>query len=80
MKKFCGKYCTVIWKPIKINQQKLVNELIKMVNQIRIEKGLELIEELDSDDWDQGWQNMSAKDRIELKMRKWEKQQARRKK
>ena len=71
MKKFGGKYCTVVVKPNKLNQQKFIRELIKKVNKIRLEKGLEA---LDSDDLDQGWQNMPIKDRIELKMRKWEKQ------
>ena len=70
MKKFGGKYCTVVLKPNKLAQQRFIRDLIKKVNQIRLEQGLEA---LDSDDLDQGWQNMPVKDRIELKMKKMEK-------
>ena len=77
MKKFGGKYFSIVLKPNKLGQQRFIRELIKKVNQIRVEKGLEPI---DSDDMDQGWQNMPVKDLIELKMKKWEKQKAGRKK
>ena len=76
MKKFGGKYFSIVIKSNKLGQQKFIRELIKKVNQIRQEQGLEA---LDSDDLDQGWQNMAVKDRIELTKRKLEKQKMRRK-
>ena len=76
MKKFNGKYCTVKWKPIELNKPKFIRELIKKVNEIREANGLYL---LDSDDLDQGWQNMPIDQRVEMKMRRAKKQNSRKK-
>ena len=76
MKKYGGKYFSIVLKPNLLGQQRFIRDLIKRVNQIRLDQGLHA---LDSDDLDQGWQNMSAADRAELRNRKWEKQKAREK-
>ncbi len=76
MKKYGGKYFSIVLKPDILGQQRFIRDLIKKVNQIRLEQGLHA---LDSDDFDEGWQNMSAEDRAKLRNRKWKKQKERRK-
>jgi len=76
MKKFGGKYCTVIFNPFRIDRQKFLRALLTRVNEIRRAKGLD---EIDSDDLYRGWQNMPVKDQIELKKKKLARQAERRK-
>ena len=76
MKKFSGKYCTVIFNPFRIDRQKFLRALIKRVNEIKRARGLD---EIDSDDLDRGWQNMPVEDQIELTKKKLARQAERRK-
>ena len=70
MKKFGGKYFSIVLKPNLLGQQRFIRDLIKKVNEIRLQQGLDA---LDNDDLDQGWQGMSVKERTELTKRRLEK-------
>lgn len=71
MKKYGGKYFSIVLKPDLLGQQRFTRDLIKKVNEIRLQQGLKAI---DNEDLElRGWQGMSVKERTELTKRRLEK-------